>query len=124
MNSLNIIGRIGKDAVLRSTQSDQVLGFSVAFDSGFGEKKQTIWLDCSLWGKRGASVADYLKKGKQVGVTGELGTREHDGKTYLTLRVADVTLIGSKDGDQKSEPRQQSASQQSGAEFAEDDIPF
>lgn len=97
MNSYNAIGRVGKDAVCRFTQGgDPVTGWSLAVDSGYGDKKQTLWLDCSLWGKRGEKVAEYITKGSQLGVTGELGTREHDGKTYLTLRVAEVSLIGGR----------------------------
>lgn len=97
MNSYNAIGRVGKDAQTRFTQGgDPVTGWSLAVDSGYGDKKQTLWFDCSLWGKRGEKVAEYITKGSQLGVTGELGTREHDGKTYLTLRVGEVSLIGGR----------------------------
>lgn len=96
MNNFNAIGRVGKDAVTRQAGNSQVTGFSLAVDSGFGDKKQTLWLDCSAWGKRYEGVAQYITKGSQLGVTGELGTREHEGKTYLTLRVSDVTLIGGR----------------------------
>lgn len=97
MNSCNFIGRIGRDAATRYTQGGKsVTGWSLAVDSGFGDNKTTLWLDCSAWGERYEKVAQYLLKGSQVGVTGEVGTREHDGKTYMTLRVADVTLIGGR----------------------------
>lgn len=102
MNVLTAIGRVGRDAVLRRTQSgDAVLGFSLAIDAGFGDKKVTTWLDCSMWGKRGESVADFIKKGERLGVSGELATREHDGKTYVTLRVSDVTLLNAKPADRQ-----------------------
>lgn len=97
MNSCNFIGRIGRDAVTRYTNAGKaVTGWSLAVDSGFGDNKTTTWIDCTLWGERGEKLAQYLTKGSQVGVTGEIGTREHEGKTYVTLRVADVTLIGGK----------------------------
>lgn len=96
MNNFNAIGRVGKDAVTRQAGNSQVTGFSLAVDSGFGDKKQTLWLDCSAWGDRFAKVGEYITKGSQLGVTGELGTREHEGKTYLTLRVSNVTLVGGK----------------------------
>ena len=106
MNSCSFIGRVGRDAEVRYTQSGKtVMGWSLAVDSGYGDKKTTIWLDCSLWGERGGKLAEYVKKGSQLGVVGELGTREHDGKTYLTLNVHDVTLIG---GKRDAEPRQPS----------------
>jgi single-strand DNA-binding protein len=117
MNNYNVIGRVGKDAVTRQAGSEPVTGFSLAVDSGYGDKKQTLWLDCSLWGKRGEKVAQYITKGSQLGVSGELGTREHDGKTYLTLRVAEVSLIGGKPAN--SAPRQEST-----APASEEIIPF
>src|SRR5690606_7406434 len=135
MNSYNAIGRVGKDAQTRFTQSgDPVTGWSLAVDSGYGDKKQTLWLDCSLWGKRGERVAEYITKGSQLGVTGELGTREHDGKTYLTLRVGEVSLIGgrqdsgntSSSGPRGGAPaRERPAPQQALADdFDDANIPF
>lgn len=97
MNNFAAIGRIGKDAVTRFTGGGKpVTGWSLAIDRGFGEQKQTVWLDCSWWGERGQKVAEHIKKGDRLGVVGEIGTREHDGKTYVTLDVRDVTLLGNK----------------------------
>ena len=125
MNSFNAIGRVGKDAVTRQAGNSQVTSFSLAVDSGFGDKKQTLWLDCSAWGDRFAKVGGYITKGSQLGVTGELGTREHDGKTYLTLRVADVTLVGGKRDDGERRPQQRQERQSAPADdFEDDSIPF
>lgn len=133
MNVYTCIGRVGKDAVTRFTQGGEpVTGWSLAVDSGFGEKKQTHWLDCSLWGKRGEKVAEYITKGSQLGVSGELGTREHEGKTYLTLRVAEVTLVGGKSegtsstgsrGGAPQRERPAKATDQE-ADFVDSEIPF
>ncbi|TWI04848.1 single-strand DNA-binding protein [Luteimonas cucumeris] len=122
MNNCTFIGRVGKDAATRFTQGgDPVTGWSLAVDSGYGDKKQTLWLDCSLWGKRGEKVAEYITKGSQLGATGELGTREHDGKTYLTLRVAEVSLIG---GKPEGAQRQRQEPKPAPSEMQDDDIPF
>ena len=95
MKNITIFGGIGKDAVVRTTpQGDKVTGFSVAVDDGFGDKKRTIWFDCNLWGGRGEKLSQYLTKGSRVCVTGDLSTREHNGKTYLTIRASEVTLLG------------------------------
>ena len=89
--SLNVCtfkGRVGKDAVTRATPSGKVVtGFSLAVDVGWGERKSTVWIDCALWGERGEKLARHLVKGSQPTVSGELGTREHEGKTYITLNV-------------------------------------
>lgn len=109
MNIFSFTGNLGRDAEVRQAGNSSVCGFSVAVKSGFGDKAQSIWIDCSLWGKQAESkLPEYLLKGQQVAISGELGTREHDGKTYLTCRVNSIDLVGKK-GDGDSAPRQQSA---------------
>lgn len=123
------VGRIGKDAVTRSTgNGDQVTGFSLAMDDGFGDKKVTLWFDCSGWGKRYVGAQPYLVKGAQVFVVGEQGEREHEGKVYKTLRLSQLELIGAKpEGRQESSaprPQRQAPAQTPADDFADDSIPF
>lgn len=95
MKTIVIAGRLGKDAELRRTQDGTaVLSFTVAVDDGYGERKGTLWFDCSLFGKRGEALEPHLSKGNAVTVSGDLGKREHDGKTYLTVRVSELTMQG------------------------------
>ena len=69
MNVLSAIGNLPRDAELRFLpDGSPVLSFSVALNSGYGDKAQTDWLDCSLFGKRGESLATILTKGIKVGV--------------------------------------------------------
>jgi len=96
-----IAGRLTKDADLRTTQSgDAILTFSVAVDVGFGDKKHAVFTDCSIFGKRGETLKQYLTKGCSVTVAGagDLRSWESNGKsgTSLTCRVAEVTLQGGK----------------------------
>lgn len=122
MNNFTAIGRIGRDAVTRHTQGGKaVTGWSLAVDKGWGDNKQTTWLDCSMWGDRGEKLAQHIVKGAQLGVVGEIGTREHDGKTYVTLDVRDVTLLGDKrEGGQR--PAQGAPQRQAPKDDFSDDI--
>jgi single-strand DNA-binding protein len=128
MKSVTIAGNIGKDAVTRTTGGgDKVTSWSVAVEDRQGQEKRTIWFDCALWGKRGESLAQYLTKGGKVAVSGELSTREHEGKTYLTIRAEQVTLLGG--GDQRQERQDDGYSQQARIADAaqrplDDEIPF
>lgn len=100
MKSITIAGNIGKDAeVRRTTNGDEVASFSVAVEERAGGEKRTLWFDVSLWGVRGSRLAPYLTKGGKVAVSGELTTREHNGKTYLAVRADQVTLLGGKPHD-------------------------
>ena len=95
MKTITIAGGITRDAVNRTTQDgDNVTSFSVAVSEGFGDKKRSLYFDCSLWGKRGSALSPHLTKGSRVAVSGDLSTREHNGKTYLTVRASEVTLLG------------------------------
>ena len=108
MNVLVVSGNIGRDAEVRNAGGTSVAGFSLAVKSGYGDKAQTVWVDCSIWGKQAESgLVQYLKKGQFVVVTGELGTREHEGKTYVTLRISNVTLGGKQDAQKSSQGQQQ-----------------
>lgn len=136
MANFKDVCRIGKDAVTRFTQAGKpVTGFSAAFDTGWGDKKQTTWLDVSGWGERYEKVAQYLTKGSQVLLEGDIGTREHEGKTYITLNLTELKLIGGKQesggghgGSRGGAPQRQAAPANRPEppmdDFADDDIPF
>ena len=108
MKAITIAGGIGRDAQLRTTgQGDKVAGFPLGVTEGFGDKQRTLWFDVSIWGKRAETLAPMLSKGGKVCVTGDLSTREHEGKTYLTVRAAEVTLMSPRQ-ERREEPKRQS----------------
>ena len=131
MKSITIAGNIGKDAVTRTTNSgDKVTGWTVAVEERNGQDKRTLWFDCSLWGKRGETLAQYLTKGSKVAVAGELSTREHDGKTYLTLKADQVTLLGGGERREGQQDRQDDGGHGGGSGYGggrsdiDEDLPF
>ena len=130
MNVFTVTGNLGQDAEVKQVNTTTVCNFSVAAKAGFGDKAQTIWLDCALWGKQAESaLPGYLVKGQQVAVSGELSTFESEkGKTYLKLRCNSVDLVGKKDDSAKPAPAQtppaQAPAQATPVDDFEDDIPF
>lgn len=106
MATVTIIGNLGKDVELKDVNGKTVASFSVADKSGYGDNKQTNWYGVSIWdGLAKTNFVDYLKKGQQVMVTGELSTREYNGKTYLEVkRVYDIKLCGGQ--SQQLQPQQ------------------
>lgn len=103
MNVYTFTGNLARDAKINSTEKgDSVGSFSVGVKSGYGDKAVTNWINCSLWGKRADSLAPYLMKGQGVAISGELSLRKYKSKdgtegASMEVRVADVTLIGSKE---------------------------
>ena len=134
MKTITIAGNVGKDAEVRNAGDKRVTGWTVAVDDGWGDKKTTLWFDCNWWGGRGEKVAQYIRKGGKITVSGELSKREHDGKTYLTVNVSDVTLQSKADSGQPgggydSGPSQgggydSGPSQGGGSRDLDDSIPF
>ena len=127
MKSITVAGGITRDAVTRRTPNgDAVTSWSVAVDDRASKEKRTLYFDCSLWGKRGESLAPYLTKGGKVAVSGELSTREHDGKTYLTVRAEQVTLLGGGQDTPRNDPARQAPSgfNAGGSPGLDDEIPF
>lgn len=96
MQAIFVTGRIGKDAETRQAGSDSVCSFSLAVDQGFGERKTTNWFRCNLWGKRGNSLQQYLIKGAQVAVQGELTIGEYNNAPQFDIRINEVDLMGGK----------------------------
>lgn len=132
LNVWTFTGNLGNNCETKYTQKgDAVVTFSVGVQSGFGDKATTTWARCSLFGKRGESVAPYLLKGQLVGVSGELSAREWQNKdgqtnTSIEVRVNDVQLLGKKDGQQQAAPQRQAHRQQAPkpAQDDFDDVPF
>lgn len=122
-------GSLGRNAETKTVGENRVTKFSVANNSGYGDKKTTIWIDCNAWGSRYEKLAQYLTKGQSILVYGELEMNEYqakDGsnKTSLRCRVTDIELLGGKksDGEGKSEDAPSYKSANGGK--LDDDIPF
>lgn len=100
----HIIGNVGADPELRKTQSDDsVATFRVAVNETWKDKngdkqERAEWFRVVAWGKLGEVCGEYLKKGRQVHVTGKMRTREweKDGEKRFTteLNADTVTFLG------------------------------
>lgn len=134
LNIWSFTGRLGRDAEIKHLSSGtSVLEFSPAVDVGYGEKKTTLWPRCSLFGDRGTKLAQYLTKGTQVAVSGEVNMREWQDKdggkrSSLEVRVNAVELIGGKRDDapatSRSAPDRSATAEKAPAFDEDDDIPF
>ena len=127
MNSLQIAGRIGRDAEIKKLQSgDQLCEFSVAVSERKKGEDVTLWVRCALFGDRAEKLAPYLTKGTPVAVTGRAGVSAWQGKDggiqcALELAVSQVTLLGSK-SDRTEQPVAAKAAPAASVE--DDDVPF
>ena len=97
MNRVVLIGRLTKNPELRFTPGTglAVSTFTIAVDRRTNKegKKETDFIPIVVWGKQGESAANNLEKGRLVGISGRIQTRNYEGKDgirrYVTEIVAD-----------------------------------
>lgn len=105
MQTIHIAGNVGNVKEVRDVGDDCVLNFSIAVDNGKdknGERRESTWYDCSLWGKRARSLAPYITKGSKLALHGRPTARAHEGKAYLGVTVSDLTFMSSKGDSERS----------------------
>lgn len=92
MITVSIDGRVTKDAQMRQAGSTPVCSFSVVSNKKVRGEDQATFIDVSIFGARGEKLCTHLTKGKYVIVSGELTTRQHDGKTYLQCEAHGISF--------------------------------
>mgnify|MGYP003677838103 FL=1 len=84
-------GNLTRDATMNTTsKGTKVCGFSVAVNVGYGDRQTTHFVDCSIWAKRGETLAPMLEKGTSVIVGGEMKLETYpkkDGTEGTSLRL-------------------------------------
>jgi len=105
MNLVALVGRPTKDVELRFTpQGKPVASTTLAVQQNFVNqntgKREADFIQVVIWGKRAEAFANHVRKGHQVGVTGELRTRNYENngqKFYVTeVLVSDFTFLEKK----------------------------
>lgn len=157
VNKVIIVGTLGNDPEVKySASGSAIANLSVATseqwkDKQTGEKKeQTEWHRVVIFGKLAEVAGEYLRKGSQVYIEGQLRTRKWTDSNGVDRYTTEIVipqvggvmqmLGGKRDDSSQQRPRQQSGqqsqrqqqqpkqqSQQGGNEPPmdfEDDIPF
>lgn len=100
MNSINIIGRLTADPELKYTSKEKkaAVNFSIAYNSS---EEHVDFFNVVAYEKVAETIAKYVKKGNQIGVSGRLTTRDYttaEGVTRVVTEIlaTNITLINSK----------------------------
>ncbi len=108
INKAILMGRLTRDPELRHTGTGTAIcSFSVAIDNGYGENRQTDFVNCVAWNKTAEFVDKYFSKGKLIALIGRITTRSWEGqdgkKNYSTEVVADeVSFCGDTKKEEKT----------------------
>ena len=113
INSVTLVGRLTKDEELKYTPGGMAVGtLSLAINRRV--KKNQEWVDEAnyfevvIFGKEAESLQPYLKKGKQIGVSGflkqERWVDQQTGQKRSAVKIVktDIQLLGGKDGGQQN----------------------
>lgn len=91
MNTVNLIGRLTKDADVRTIKGKDgdisQATFTLAVDRG---NDAADFIHCAAYGKTAEIIEDYTEKGVRIGVTGHIRTgiyENADGETVWTTDV-------------------------------------
>ncbi len=137
MNNINLIGRLTRDIELRNVGESKVGKFTLAVNRKFKNKNgeyEADFINCIAWNKTAEIMAQYLKKGNQLGVSGrlEIGFFEKEDGTRVNTHdvvVNDFTFVSTPKktevedaGSVKTDVYQEFADEQ--IELNQDDLPF
>src|SRR5690625_7767812 len=97
INRVVLVGRLTRDPDLRYTPNGvAVANFTLTVNRPFTNQqgnRDADFINCVAWRKQAENLANYMKKGSQIGVDGRLQSRyyeDKDGKMdYVTEVVAD-----------------------------------
>lgn len=132
MNNVVIVGRLTKDPELRYlTSGTAVATFTMAIDRDYKNKDGSITTDfipVEIMGKPAEFVANYITKGRLVGVQGSIRvdryeTPDGEKRTFTKVAGRNIQALESKS---KAEQGEQ-APQEAPAKFSavdDDDVPF
>lgn len=104
-----MLGNIGGDAEMRYTPSGKaVANFSLAIskrgkDASGSKTEVTTWFRVAVWDKTAENLSQYLLKGQQVLVEGELEApriyqdrKSGENRVSLEVTARDIRLVGKR----------------------------
>lgn len=134
INNVVLVGRMTKDAELRRTPSNvAVATFTLAVNRPFKNEageREADFIQCVIWRQSAENLANWAKKGSQIGITGRIQTRNYEGndgkRVYVTEVVAEtVMLLDSKSNNQQPQQKQERPFNNSNPmDISDDMLPF
>lgn len=103
LNVVNLVGRVGGDPDVKYFESGSVkCRLTLAVDRSSRNNDQPDWFNLELWGKTAEVAANYVRKGKLIGVQGSLKIDKWSDRatgaerTSPVIKVDRLELLGSK----------------------------
>ena len=131
INNVVLVGRMTRDAELRYTPSDQAVAtFTLAVNRNFKNQdgeREADFINVVIWRQQAENLANWVKKGALIGVTGRIQTRSYDNqqgqRVYVTEVVAESFQLLESRG-QQSNSQDSSFGNSSSMDIQGEDFPF
>lgn len=133
MNQVNLVGRLTRDAEIKTTASDKkVATFTLAVDRKFKNaqgQREADFVPIVVWDKPAEIIEKYTSKGSQVSIGGRLQVRSYEAndgqRKYVTEVVAnDVGLLSSNTPKQENLAPKVTIEEVNLSTYEDDEIPF
>ena len=105
MNSVVVVGRVGRDAEIKYFESGKVkTTFSLAVGRWDSKTKEEVtdWYNIEVWDKQAEFAGEYVKKGTQLAVEGRIAQSKwtdkatgNERENFLVVATG-IRLLGSK----------------------------
>ena len=94
MNKCIFLCRTTKDIELRYTGENLAIGkFSIAVDTGYGEKKKTNFFNCTVFGKQAETMQKYVTKGNKILLECEALQNTYTDKNGNNVNTVDFKVV-------------------------------
>ena len=109
LNVIVLQGRLVEHPELKQTRDGvNLCHFTVANETGYGERKQTNFVDCTAWKTTAEFIVKWFKKGDQIGVDGQLIQRryldkEGNHRSAYEINVREATFMGGLPKEEKAD---------------------
>lgn len=130
MNVFSGIGRLTKDVDMKYTPNGlAVARFTIAINRPYKNENgdyEADFINCVAFGKRAETIAQYVKKGHRIGITGSIqtGRYEKEGQTIFTtdINVSGFTFLENAQKTQK--PKAQTTIDAEPIQIEDEGLPF
>ena len=94
MNKCYFLCRTTKDVELRYTNENLAIGkFSIAVDTGYGDKKKTNFFNCTVFGKQAETMQKYVAKGNKILLECEALQNSYTDKNGNNVNTVDFKVL-------------------------------
>lgn len=109
INEVTLVGRLGKDPEVRTTNSNNSVGnlwvatSEVSYDKDKNKIERTEWHTVTLWGDTAQNAAKFLAKGSLVYIKGRIQSREYTDKEGIQRKAYEIVANTIKYLNQKKD---------------------